>query len=255
MCEFFEIPKKITSTANNPTRKIPYIIHQTFKTNIVPLSMYNASQSYINKNKNYTYMFYDDNDILTILNNYDCADLNFKRSDLLNAYNSLSSGAGKADLFRYAIIYRYGGCYFDIDTVCLNPLDTFISNADEFVSGLGSRHDLHQWGMIYMKQHDFVKKALETCIYNIINKRYLNGYNTLEGISGPPCLDMAIKDLLHLKSDYKFIKGKYYVNNYKFTILNGDFFGNNILFKYSEYDNDLRKMKMVHWNTSGEIFK
>lgn len=255
MAIFFQIPKKITSDINNPERKIPYIIHQTFKTNNVPISMYNAANSYISKNNNYTYIFYDDNDIINILNNYDCYGLNFTRNELIGAYNSIKPGAGKADLFRYAIIYKYGGCYFDIDTVCLNPLDTFISNDDEFVSGLGKRSDLHQWGMIYMKGHDFVKRTLENCVYNINNKKFIKGYeNKLEGITGPPCLDISIKDILHLKHDYKFIKGKYNINNYKFTILKGDFFANNIQFKYPEYENDLNKMRIIHWEKDNSIF-
>jgi len=251
----YEIPKHIHRNLNNPGRMIPYIIHQTFKTNIVPEGMYKSAMSYIDKNDKYDYFFYDDNDIVSILESYECSGLAFTRDDLLKAYGLMNSGAGKADLFRYAIIYRDGGCYFDIDTVCLNPLDTFIKDVDELVSGIGERGDLHQWGMIYSKKHAFIKKALENCVYNICNRVFVKGYkNSLEGLSGPPCLDMSIKQVLKLRPTLRFKPGTYMIGPYKFHILNGDYFGGNINFKYNGYLNDLKTVGVPYWGETG-IFK
>ena len=47
---FYEIPKKIIRNINNPNRIIPYTIYQTFKTNLVPKSMYDSAKSYIDIN-------------------------------------------------------------------------------------------------------------------------------------------------------------------------------------------------------------
>lgn len=41
--------KKIIRNINNPKRVIPYIIHQTFKTNFVPENMFKSVNSYIEK--------------------------------------------------------------------------------------------------------------------------------------------------------------------------------------------------------------
>lgn len=244
-----------TNQNDNKERKIPYIIHQTFKTNNVPNDMYNAASSYINLNKNYDYNFYDDDDIENIINEYDCSAFPFTNDELRSAYNKMNTGAGKADLFRYAIVYKYGGCYFDIDTVCASPLDTFITEEDEVVSGLGGRGDLHQWGLIYSKEHPFIKKTLENCVFHILNETYVPGFEkSLEGISGPPCLDISIKQVLNLPYDFRFSQGIHNINGFRINVLNGDLFGNNIEFKYHNYLNNLQEMNVEHWGNK-PIFK
>lgn len=40
--------------------------------------------------------------------------------------------AGKADLIRYELLYRYGGFYIDADTVALKPFDDFLLDNDSF---------------------------------------------------------------------------------------------------------------------------
>jgi len=173
---------------------IPYRIYQTFKTNEVPEDMYKAVKSYIDLNPEYDYYFYDDQDIENLIENFNCNLFTFSKDDLKKAYKKMNTGAGKSDLFRYMIIFQEGGCYFDIDTVCLNPLDTFIEPEDEFVSGIGSRNDLHQFGLIYTKKHMFIRKTLENCVYNILNENYIPGFHkSLEYLTVPPCLDYSVR--------------------------------------------------------------
>jgi hypothetical protein len=119
---------------------------------------------------------------------------------------------------------------------------------DEFVSGIGERGDLHQWGLIYQKGHPFMKAALELCVYNILNNTFVPGYqNYLEGVGGPPCLDMAIKITLGVPLKGRFISGAYTIGPYRFHVLNGDFFGGTIQFKYPNYRQDLEQMGVKYW--------
>jgi mannosyltransferase OCH1-like enzyme len=235
-------------------RRIPYKIHQTFKTNRMPPAMFAAANSYVTQNPDYDYFFYDDDDIVAVLEAYDCSGLAFTKEELRKAYEAMNTGAGKADLFRYVIVYQEGGCYFDIDTVCLKPLDTFLDEEDELVSGIGDRGDLHQWGMIYAQRHPFVKKALENSVYNILNRRFVAGYRNLEGLTGPPCLDISIKEVLQLPLHVRFTSGIYTIKGHRFHVLNGDFFGGAIQFKYEGYRDDLRAMNIAYWQEK-PIFK
>ena len=57
----------------------------------------------------------------------DFRDFSFSKSDFMKAYNKIKPGAGKADLFRYLIMYDNGGTYFDIDTSCKVPLRDYIN--------------------------------------------------------------------------------------------------------------------------------
>jgi mannosyltransferase OCH1-like enzyme len=40
----------------------------------------------------------------------------------LKAYDTLIPNAYKADLFRYSVVYHYGGCYMDAGSIGIKPL-------------------------------------------------------------------------------------------------------------------------------------
>ena len=98
--------------------KIPRNIFQTWETkNILP-DFLSITQTWRDKNPNYAYFLYDDNDrILFIKKHFDI--------NVYNAYSRIIPGAFKADLWRYCILYIYGGVYADIDTICFNPIELF----------------------------------------------------------------------------------------------------------------------------------
>ena len=53
--------------------------------------------------------------------------------------------AGKADIWRLAMILRYGGIYVDSDVKALHPFREYIWPNASVVSGVGSHKDFHQW--------------------------------------------------------------------------------------------------------------
>ena len=48
--------------------------------------------------------------------------------EVLDRFRSLRTGAHKADLFRYAYLYKRGGIYLDVKTVLLKDLDSFVNH-------------------------------------------------------------------------------------------------------------------------------
>ena len=245
-----EFNKIINLQGNHKLRrkqKIPFNIIQTFKTRKVPISMWSNINKWSELNPEYNYLFYDDIDIENYIKEFNYNQLNISKQDMLTAFYKIKPGAGKADLFRLLVIYEKGGCYFDIDTTPNFPLRNFINENDEVVSGIGARGDFHQWGLIYIPKHPFIKKTIEIATSNIINETFIYNIKSLECLSGPVCLDLAIKTVMNLDKNYKFKPGNHIINGISYTILNGDFFNNNVEFKYKEYDNDLKKMGLIHW--------
>tara|TARA_X000000950_G_scaffold289533_1_gene414979 strand:+ start:13198 stop:13965 length:768 start_codon:yes stop_codon:yes gene_type:complete len=234
-------------------QKIPYNIIQTFKTRDVPITMWDNVYKWHLLNPEYNYLFFDDNDIYKYINDCNFNKLNISKNDFKKALLKVKPGAGKADLFRLLIVYNIGGCYFDIDTTPLFPLKKFVNSNDEVVSGIGYRGDFHQWGLIYIKEHPFIKKALEIAVQNVINETFIDNIKMLPYLCGPPVLDIAIKSVLNYKKDYKFLPGIFKINSISFTLLKGDFFNNNVKFKYSNYKNDLKIMNHTYWQ-SEKIF-
>ena len=233
----------------NKVQKIPYNIFQTFKYRDVPVSMYENCNKWIKLNPEYNYYFYDDKEMFEYVNKSHFKGFAYNKQVFLKAFNKIKPGAGKADLFRLLIIYEKGGCYFDFDTTCLKPLRKLIKENDEVVTGIGSYKDWFiQWGLIYVKNHPFIKKALEIAIYNIIKEKFIYNMPRLQFLCGPPCLDLAIRRILNVDRYYKFEPKNYVINNIKFTIIpRAQNFNKCVGFKYSAYKFDLKKLNMNHW--------
>ena len=105
---------------------IPKKIFQTFETKDMPMGMSKACLSWQMKNPDWEYHFYDKHDRIKFIKEH-------FPIDVLNAYNTLIPGAFKADLWRYCVLFVYGGVYIDADTICEMPLDELIEGNDHFI--------------------------------------------------------------------------------------------------------------------------
>ena len=230
-------------------QKIPYEIFQILTlSRVIPERMYKNLENFIKLNPEYNYTFFDENDIQNYLNNNESFELlEISKNDFKQAYEKIKPGAGKADLFRLLIIYDKGGCYFDIDSTCLVPLKEIIYPDDEVVSGIGERNDFHQWALIYTQHHPFIKKTLELAVNNILQETFIKNIKSLEYLSGPPCLDLAIRTILDIDEDFIFEKGVYKINNYSFRLYTIFFDKKIVINKYSQYINDLKKLGGKRW--------
>lgn len=101
------MPSYIPAIKETTPSVIPKIIHQTFESRALPFRFINAIKTWIHKNPEYEYRYYDNGD------RRDFIKRNFDKS-VLNAYDKLIPGAYKADLWRYCVIYIAAGVYIDI---------------------------------------------------------------------------------------------------------------------------------------------
>ena len=170
--------------------------------------MKDYADSWIDLNPEYEYRFSDDNDIIEFLK----ADF----PDYLDGYNKLKYGASKADLWRYLIMYKYGGVYADIDCKCLVRLRDWIEPESAFVTQLGTNKDICQWLIITVPQNPIFLEAAKRTLQNSKNnnrKAKYYGFEFLKnrlvlrenvpiikfnhevlGLSGPPVLQEAAED-------------------------------------------------------------
>ena len=90
--------------------KIPKKIFQTWSTTNISPGFQQIVDLWKILNPEYEYCFYDNNDCdIFIKENFD--------ERIYNAYCKIIPGAFKADLWRYCVLYKYGGVYVDIDTL------------------------------------------------------------------------------------------------------------------------------------------
>jgi len=157
-------------------QKVPKIIWQTMKTNRVPVILKDYANTWIEKNPEYEYRFLDDEDII-----------DFIRNDFpayLEAYQKIKYGASKADLWRYLIMYKYGGVYADMDCRCVNPLRQWIDPGAAFVTQLGENKDFCQWLIISVPKNLLFLKAAQKALQNIEQNKSHAEYHGFEFTEG-----------------------------------------------------------------------
>jgi hypothetical protein len=142
---------------------IPLNIFQTWKTkNLLP-GMRNCVEKVKQLNPEFTYYLFDDSDCQEFIKKY------FDNS-VLKAYSTLIPGAFKADLWRYCILYIYGGIYLDIK---YEPVDDF-----RFIYLTDKEYDcldlfsFHNALMVYKPKNKILLNCIYKIVENVNNKIY-----------------------------------------------------------------------------------
>jgi len=166
---------------------IPKTIFQTFKTTRLPL----LTQWHIywlkKKNPDYEYVFFDDEMISDFIQKE-------YGPEIFDVYNKINIGAVKADFFRYAVLYKRGGVYLDIDSLIVDKLDNFLQPTDSAVISM-ERNDLFyiQYALFFEAGHPFLKRTMEIAIDNLKANRYPhNGHQ----MTGPTVFTEAINQCI-----------------------------------------------------------
>jgi FkbM family methyltransferase len=172
--------------------EIPKKIFQTFEhTNFNP-----EFQTIIDKwkeyNKEYEYIIHNAEDCREFIKK------NFNK-EVYDTYNKIKPGAFKADLWRYCILYEYGGYYADIDTLCEGNLDRLSLKGVEFISpidlnndGLGY-HNIFNTFIGCVPKHPILKECIDSIVKLVKEERLPHN---LMNFCGPGCLGMAVNKYL-----------------------------------------------------------
>ncbi|AZI31873.1 glycosyltransferase family 32 protein [Kaistella carnis] len=196
---------------------IPKYIFQTFKTKKLPVITRWHIWNMKRQNPEYEYFLYDDEDIQEF----------FKKEfpqDYLKAYNELTIGAAKADFFRYAILYKKGGVYLDIDSGMSKPLKYLIQHDDVALISKERHVGLFcQWALIFDKGHPFLKRTLEDVLENIQTHRFPHDVHQT---TGPTAFSNAIRACIAEDPSipYRIFDGIEYRGYLKFKYKLGKFF-------------------------------
>jgi mannosyltransferase OCH1-like enzyme len=150
-------------------------IFQTWYTRDLHPSVAEITNQIKRLNPEYIYHLYTDVDMDNFVNEH------FK-GEIADCYNRLNMIVAKADLWRYLVIYKYGGVYLDMDSNIKRPLRELISDEDEGVITAEGNPNLYvQWGLMYSKKHPILKRTIEIVIDNIKNNRHPNSVLHMTG--------------------------------------------------------------------------
>jgi mannosyltransferase OCH1-like enzyme len=144
---------------------VPANIFQTWHTKKLPPLMFNTIQQIRRNNPRFNYFLFDDNDCREFIRK------NFSQ-DILNAYDSLIPGAYKADLWRYCILYKFGGIYLDIKYMPVNGFK-FINLLEEEHWPLDiDKKNIYNALLVCKPRNEILLKAINQIVENVKNKYY-----------------------------------------------------------------------------------
>ena len=181
---------------------IPTNIFQTWHSKFLPPLMAKTITTIKRLNPNFKYFLFDDNDCREFIRTH------FK-PDVLWAYDSLIPGAYKADLWRYCVLFIYGGIYLDIKYRPLNGFKFINLTEKEHLVADTNNVDIYNALMVCLPKNELLYKAIRQIVENVKNKYY--GNNFLEP-TGPALLSKmvstsdSIVDLRHseINGDYNY---------------------------------------------------
>jgi alpha 1,6-mannosyltransferase len=124
VCQESEVLCTAIKFSLNPTRvisktQIPAIVHQSWK---LPYSenarILQSVNTFKDKNPDYLHLYWLDSDV--------AAFIKYFHPEILSMFETLHIKVMRSDIFRYLVLYRFGGVWSDTDTLCLKPIDNWV---------------------------------------------------------------------------------------------------------------------------------
>jgi len=147
------------------------------------------------------------------------------------AYCKLPLAVMKADLWRYCILYKYGGIYADIDSICHLHPNLFINECLLCVVPENSTH-LCQWVFSAPPNSPFLQSIIQLSVERIHNTPEIKGEHIVHDLTGPAVFTEGIESYLRDNQQSTFEDKKLY---YKYPdlslmrVFNCDNFHKNIV--------------------------
>ncbi len=171
---------------------IPKIIWQTYKHPYEELQPYmiEASGTWIHHNPDYEYRYMSDIDAAKFVKE------NFGQ-EWFDIFVNVPLGVMRGDIWRYMIIYKYGGVYTDLDTLCLKPISTWMK--DEYDMIICPENDVHlcQWTFAAAPGHPVIKSVLDCIFEGFQNPDYTEDH-FVHKLTGPSVWTRGIRKALDI---------------------------------------------------------
>ena len=206
---------------------IPLNIFQTWNTLFLPHKMNDNVEKIKRNNPEFTYHLYDDNMCRNFIEQH------FEK-DVLYTFDKLKPGAYKADLWRYCILYKFGGIYMDIKFTEINDFKLInLTDKEYYVRDLYYKElqGIYNAFMSCLPNNNILFNAIRKIVDNVKNNIY--DYSSLY-VTGPHLL-------LHYFNTVEIKKLELYLNDN----LEICFIDKPILRIYNEYREDQLKSETV----------
>ncbi|KAG6821615.1 hypothetical protein H0H93_000124 [Arthromyces matolae] len=161
------------ATEHNQVELVPRILHQTWKTDVLPPRWQGISDACRKMHPDYEYILWTDASSREFIARY--------YPWFLETFDGYTYPIQRADAIRYFVLHHYGGVYLDLDIGCLRPVDPLLVYPVILPKTIpvGVSNDL----MFAQKGHPF----LEQTIHNLVtfDHSWILNYPTVMFSTGP----------------------------------------------------------------------
>lgn len=200
---------------------IPKIIWQTYKDpyDLLPQYQKDATQTWKDLNPEYEWHYMDDSQAKEfIYSEYG--------QEWLDIFNNCPVGVMRGDLWRYLVVYAFGGVYADLDTLCLSPIDNWLLNDKEFIVCPETSQHFCQWAFAATAGNPILKSVLYEIKEAFKNPIYGQPH-FVHNMTGPAIWTKGILkalnlNILNLIDDYLLINSSDNAKLYKFHNYGGE---------------------------------
>jgi mannosyltransferase OCH1-like enzyme len=220
----------VQNIPENYNKNIPLQVFQTWNTKVLPPKMKETVEYNKKNNPEINFYLYDDQDCREFIKS------NFDHT-VIDAFDILKPGAYKADLWRYCILYQYGGAYIDIKFKCYQGFKLKNIMKGNFIVMDRPAYFRRNFGiynafMIFDKRNPFLLKAIQKTVQNVQKRKY--SYNNLY-VTGPGMLGEIYLKNKNI-SPMVIMKNKTMNNTNKMEII---YDKKPILVEYNEYRSEI----------------
>jgi hypothetical protein len=161
----------IPENINDPTRKIPKIVFQTSRSRCITPRLYELTTRW--RFEGWSYYFYDDDAIMRLLHE-EFED--FPHLKLLTQ-RCIDYGTIKADIWRYIVLWKYGGLYADLDSVPRNFTGDTIQPEDDSLFVVETYHLLSQYFMSSSAKHPLMYYTIQRSLLKLLEAEDTGQFN------------------------------------------------------------------------------
>ena len=186
----------------------------------------NAVRTWKKHSNKFQYYFYDNN----LCDNFMIENFSGK---IYEAYKKLPLCVMKADLWRYCIIYRYGGIYADVDTICKVDPTIFLTDALLTLVSEVDGDSLCQWVFSAPAGSPILKTIIDLSVERVLNTHIseIKGTKMVISLTGPYVFTDGIEKYLKENNLPTFDDTRNYFKypNNTLRVFNSNFFHTNIV--------------------------
>ena len=171
----------------NNQEVIPRNIFQAWHSDNLPNSVKSCIENIKSCNPNFHHYLYNDEKCREFIKD-------FYSEDVLKAYDAIIPSAIKFDLWRYCVLYKYGGIYLDVKFFCVNGFNfNYLLDKEYFCKDFdGSGSGIYNAIIICKPNNEIMKKCINEVVKNVNNNFY---GNTLTEATGPLMIKKYISDI------------------------------------------------------------